>query len=286
MQKPLTFLATLAAPLAVVACLAVPAFAQDAVTKDTVVATVNGKDITIGNMIVARAILPEQYQSLPDDILFSGILDQLIQQTALADKFEGELPARVSLSIQNETRSLTAGEVVEKMMNEAVSESDLKAAYDEQYGGIEPEEEFNASHILVETEEEANAIKADLDGGADFAAVAREKSTGPSGPGGGSLGWFSKGMMVPEFEAATATLSTGDVSAPVKTQFGWHVILLNETRKAGVPALEEVREELQTQLAQTKVQESIEAVAEAADVDRSGAEGIDPTSIKNTDWLE
>lgn len=282
MQKPLTFLA----PLAIIACLALPAFAQDAVTKDTVVATVNGTDITIGNMIVARAILPEQYTQLPDDILFSGILDQLIQQTALADKFEGELPARVTLSIENETRSLTAGEVVEQMMGAAVSEEDLQAAYDEQYGSAEPDEEFNASHILVETEEEANAIKAELDGGADFAAVAREKSTGPSGPGGGSLGWFSKGMMVPEFEEATVALAVGDVSAPVKTQFGWHVILLTEKRKAEVPAMDDVREELQTQLAQTKVQESIEAVAAEADVDRTGAEDIDPTSIKNTDWLE
>ena len=182
MQKPLTFLA----PLAVALTLAVPVFAQDAVTKDTVVATVNGTDITLGNMIVARAILPEQYQSLPDEVLFNGILDQLVQQQALADSFEGELPARVTLSIENETRSLTAGEVVEQMMGASVSDSDLQAAYDEQYGSVEPEQEFNASHILVETKEEADAIKAELDGGADFAAMAREKSTGPSGPGGGT----------------------------------------------------------------------------------------------------
>ena len=282
MQKPLTFLA----PLAVALTLAVPAFAQDAVTKDTVVATVNGTDITIGNMIVARAILPQQYQNLPDDVLFNGILDQLVQQQALADKFEGELPARVALSIENETRSLTAGEVVEQMMAEGVSDDDLKAAYEEQYGNVEPEQEFNASHILVETEEEAIAIKTELDGGADFAAMAREKSTGPSGPGGGSLGWFGKGMMVPAFEDATIGLAEGEVSDPVQTQFGWHVILLTEVRTKDIPALEEVREELQTQLSQTRVQSSIEGVAAAADVDRSGAEGIDPALIKNTDWLE
>ena len=282
MQKPLTFLA----PLAVALTLAVPAFAQDSVTKDTVVATVNGTDITLGNMIVARAILPEQYQSLPDDVLFNGILDQLVQQQALADKFEGELPARVTLSIENETRSLTAGEVVEQMMAQSVTDEDLQALYEEKYGSAEPEQEFSASHILVETEEEANAIKAELDGGADFAAMAREKSTGPSGPGGGSLGWFGKGMMVPAFEQATIALAPGEISDPVQTQFGWHIILLTETRTKDIPALADVRDELETQLAQTRVQSGIEGVTAEADVDRTGAEGIDPALIKNTDWLE
>jgi peptidyl-prolyl cis-trans isomerase C len=282
MQKPLTFLA----PFALVACLALPALAQDEVTKDTVVATVNGTDITIGHMIVARATLPEQYQQLPDDVLFNGILDQLIQQTALADTFDGTLPARVTLSIENETRSLTAGEVVETMMARDVSPEELQAAYDEQYNNVEPEQEFNASHILVETKEEADAIKAELDGGADFAATAREKSTGPSGPSGGSLGWFGKGMMVPPFEEAVIGLKAGEISAPVQTQFGWHVIVLNETRKTEAPVLESVQEELELQIRQVKVQESIEAIAGEAEVNRTGAEGIDPTLLKNTDWLE
>jgi len=282
MQKPLTFLA----PLAVAVTLALPGFAQDTVNRDTVVATVNGTDITMGNMIVALAILPEQYKSLPDNVLFNGVLDQLIQQQALADSFTGELPARVTLSIENETRSLTAGEVVEQMMGQAVSDADLKAAYEEQYGSVEPEQEYNASHILVETKEEADAIKAELDGGADFAALAREKSTGPSGPGGGSLGWFGKGMMVPAFETATIALKAGEISEPVQTQFGWHVILLGETRLKEAPAFEDVREELQTQVSQTRIQEQITGVAAAADVDRTAAENIDPALIKNIEWLE
>lgn len=282
MQKHLTFLA----PLAFAVSLALPVAAQDTVDADTVVATVNGTDITIGHMIVARATLPEQYQQLPDEVLFTGILDQLIQQTALADTFSGDLPRRVTLSIENETRSLTAGEVVEGIMANPVSEEDLAAAYAEQYTSAEPEEEFNASHILVETEEEAKAIKEMLDGGADFAETAKEKSTGPSGPGGGSLGWFGKGMMVPTFEAAVLEMEPGSVSEPVKTQFGWHIIKLNETRKSEAPALDAVREELELQLRQTRVQSEIEAVAAAAQVDKSAAEGIDPSILKNTDWLE
>ncbi|MEP3689153.1 MAG: peptidylprolyl isomerase [Sulfitobacter dubius] len=281
MQKPLTFLSA----LALAAAVALPVAAQDEPGVDTVVATVNDTEITLGHMLVARATLPQQYQQLPDDVLFKGILDQLVQQTALADSFTGELPPRVTLSIENETRSLTAGEAIEGVMAENVSDEELQAAYDAQYKDAEPEQEFNASHILVETKEEANAIKSELDGGADFAEVAKEKSTGPSGPGGGSLGWFGPGMMVPAFEEAVAGMEAGSVSDPVETQFGWHVIKLNETRTAEAPALEDVREELETQVRQTKVQEAIESLTEAAEVDRSAAEGIDPTVLKNTEWL-
>jgi len=129
MHKPRTFLAS----LALSACLALPAAAQDEAGLDTVVATVNGTEITVGHMIVARATLPEQYQQLPDEILFKGILDQLVQQTALADTYQGDLPARVRLSMENENRSLVAGEVIEGVMAGPVDEDAVKAAYDEQY---------------------------------------------------------------------------------------------------------------------------------------------------------
>ena len=281
MQKPLTFLSS----LALAAAVALPVAAQDEPGLDTVVATVNDTEITLGHMIVARASLPQQYQQLPEDVLFKGLLDQLVQQTALADSFSGELPPRVTLSLENETRSLTAGEAIEGVMAEDVSDEELQAAYDAQYSDAEPEPEFNASHILVETKEEADAIKAELDGGADFAELAKEKSTGPSGPGGGSLGWFGPGMMVPAFEEAVAGMEAGSVSEPVETQFGWHVIKLNETRTAEAPALEDVREELETQIRQTNVQEAIESLTDSAEVDRSAAEGVDPSVLNNIEWL-
>jgi peptidyl-prolyl cis-trans isomerase C len=279
--------ATILGSLAVAASLAMPVSAQqDEPAVDTVVATVNGTEITLGHLIIARATLPEQYQQLPDEVLFTGILDQLIQQTALADTFEGELPPRVTLSVENEQRSLTAGEVIENVMRTPVSDEALQAAYDAQYLDVEPATEYNASHILVETEEEAQGIKEDLENGADFAAVAMEKSTGPSGPGGGSLGWFGAGMMVPAFEEAVKGLETGEVSAPVQTQFGWHVIKLNETRAAEAPALEDVRQELELQIRQTAAQQRIEEVTAEAEVDRSGAEGIDPSVLRNLEWLD
>jgi len=296
MQKPLTFLA----PFMVAASLALPAFAQDDaaantdaqtdaqtdVTAETVVATVNGTNITIGNMIIARATLPEQYQQLPPEVLFKGILDQLVQQTALSQDYEGDLPTRITLALENERRQLIAGEVIEKAMAQDVSQEELQAAYDEAYTDAEPTEEFSASHILVETEEDAKAVKTELDEGADFAELAKEKSTGPSGPAGGTLGWFGPGMMVPAFETAVAELEVGAVSEPVETQFGWHVIKLDEKRQKEAPTLDEVKDELETQVRQVKAQALIEETTEAADVDRSAADAVDPTVLTNLGLLE
>lgn len=104
--------------LGLVAAMALPVAAQDT---NTVLATVNGTDITVGHMIVARATLPAQFQELPDDVLFNGILEQLVQQTLLAQSFEGELPPRVQLSLENETRSLTAGEALELVLADALT---------------------------------------------------------------------------------------------------------------------------------------------------------------------
>jgi len=284
MQKPRTFLST----LAVVAAFAMPAAAQDTPTADpsAVVATVGDTEITVGHMIAAWASLPEQYQSLPDDVLFQGILDQLVQQTALQQQFDGDIPQRVEIQLENERRSLVAGEAINDIMEAPLDEADVQAAYEEEYGNVEQAPEYNASHILVETEEEAKAIAEELAAGADFAEVAKEKSTGPSGPNGGQLGWFGPGAMVPEFEEAVSTLEVGGVSAPVQTQFGWHVITLNESRTQEAPTLEEVREQIELQIRQVRAQEKIEEVTAATQVDRSGAEGLDPTVIKQLSVLE
>ena len=279
MQKRLNFVAALG--LAVT--FAMPVQAQDA---NTVVATVNGKSITLGHMIVARAILPEQYQQLPNEVLFEGILKQLVEQTLLAGAFDGTLPKRIPISLENEQRSLIAGETLEVVLSQALSEDAVKAAYDAQFADAEPSKEYNASHILVETEEEALAIQAGVDGGADFATVAKEKSTGPSGPNGGSLGWFGKGAMVPSFEAAVVGLEVGAVSAPVQTQFGWHVIILNETRNTSAPELDAVRVEIEGTLRQEAVTTKIEELREAATIDQSGVEGIDPSILSDLSIVE
>ena len=269
-------------------CLAAaaPLAAQDAdadaapsTDADTVVATVDDTEITVGHLIVARNTLPQQYRQLPEEVLFEGLLDQLIQQNALAQSVED--PTRATeLTIENQRTGLLAGEALGRVGEQAVTDEAIQAAYEARYEDAEPSTEYNAAHILVETEEEAQALRDQLDEGADFAELAREHSTGPSGPNGGALGWFSAGMMVPPFEEAVTAMEPGEVAGPVETQFGWHVIRLNETRLAEAPPLEEVRADIAEALRQEAVQARIEEAVGEANVTRP-IEGIDPSVLSN-----
>jgi peptidyl-prolyl cis-trans isomerase C len=266
--------------------LALPVQAQDTLTADSVVATVNGTEITLGHMLMVRASLPDQYQQLPDDVLWDGIMDQIVQQTVLSQQDSGEETRRIKLALENERRALLAAQVIEGIVGDAVTDEAVQAMYDETYLQGEQSEEYNASHILVETEEEAAAIVEELNGGADFAEVARAKSTGPSGPNGGQLGWFGAGMMVPEFQTAVEELEVGAISGPVQTQFGWHVITLNEKRAKEAPALEAVRGEIENQLSQQAVTQKIEELTSAADVTRTAKEEVDTSVLSNIGLLE
>ncbi len=245
--------------------------AQEEITANTVLATVNGTDITLGHVIVLRQQLPQEYQNLPDDVLFEGIVNQLIEQTLLADYVAAnvaDIPLEVELSLDNEKRALFAAVQIEAVAGRDISDEALQAAYDGQYGNLPAEPEFNASHILVETEEEAEALIVALNGGADFAGLAKEKSTGPSGPNGGELGWFGLGQMVEPFEAAVVEMEVGAISAPVQTQFGWHVLKLNDKRDKPAPTLEETSASLMDSLRQQAVEAEITALAEGAQITR------------------
>lgn len=252
---------------------------------ETVVATVDGVEITLGQMIIAKAQLPEQYQALPAEVLFTGILDQLVQQELLAATLE-DVPARVQIALENQERSLKAGEVVTELYEAAVSEEAIAAAYEARLEEIGETYEYNASHILVETEEEAGALVTELEGGADFAELAREKSTGPSGPNGGELGWFGRGMMVAPFEAAVMELEVGQVSAPVQTQFGWHVIILNDRRAQEAPSLDALRAELTAQLQESALSDRLAELEGASDVTRPEEGAFDPDLINDLSLLE
>jgi len=263
--------------------LAVPAAAQNT-TASTVVATVNGEEITVGHLITARARLPQQYQTMEDSVLFDGLLDQLVRQTLLAQALGDDVPPRALITLENERRSLLAGEVIDRLMGEATTEAAIKELYDATYADAPDEREFNASHILVETEEEANALLTALESGTDFAELAREKSTGPSGPNGGSLGWFGTGQMVKPFEDAVLSLEDGAVSAPVQTQFGWHVVKLNESRAKSAPALDEVRDQITSQIQSNAVDAELERLMSTAEVTQT-KDGIDPSVLSNYDLL-
>ena len=263
--------------------MATTAIAQDAPTAETVVASVNGKDITVGHVIALANRLPERFQQLPDADLYKGVLEQLIQQTTLSTGVDVNQKA-IQLAIENETRALLASETLTKIEEAATTEALIEKAYADQYTDAKGEEEYRAAHILVKTEEEAKELVTTLEGGADFAELAKEKSTGPSGPRGGDLGWFGLGQMVPEFEQAIVALEPGTISAPVKTQFGWHVMKLNEKREKPKPALVEVRSQLIDDMKTKAVSNHLEKLELTADVQRAEVE-IDPSIIRNTDLL-
>ncbi len=281
MPKGLTFLPS----LAFAAVMAMPLSAQTAPDTDTVVARVNGDEITLGHVIATVAALPQQYQQLEDDVLYDFILEQLVQQQLLSQQQDG-LSSLNALAIENEARSLQAVQTVNAITEEAVTEEAVQAAYDSQYADFEGDDEFEASHILVETEDEAKAIKAQLDDGADFAELAKEHSTGPSGPNGGALGWFGKGRMVPEFEAAVLELEKGQVSDPVQTQFGWHLVILNDKRKSQAPDLDAVSAELAQTLQQEAIQARIDELTQQAQIERPELEGADASIIRQTDLFQ
>nr|WP_321249941.1 peptidylprolyl isomerase [uncultured Ruegeria sp.] len=281
MPKGLTFLPS----LALTAVMALPLAAQTQPDATTVVARVNGDEITLGHVIATAASLPQQYQQMEDQLLFDFIVEQLVQQQLLSQEQEG-LSTYNALTLKNEERSLRAVQTVAEITGGLVTDESIQAAYDAQIAEFEGEDEYEASHILVETEDEAKEIKTQLDDGADFSELAREKSTGPSGPNGGMLGWFGKGRMVPEFEAAVLELEVGQVSDPVQTQFGWHVIILNDQRKSEAPELAEVRNELAQTIQQEAIQARIDELTQKAQIERPALEGAGPEIMRQLDLIQ
>ncbi len=275
---------TFIASAALSALLALPVAAQDDVGAATVIATVDGTDITLGHVISMVRLLPPEYQGLPDNVLFDGLLEQLVQQQVLASLAERDLGRLEQLGLENERRAFLAATLLDRIGNEPISDAALQAEFDAQFGSAGPVTEYNANHILVQTQADAEAVIAALAEGADFAQLAQERSIGPSGPNGGALGWFTAGMMVPSFEEAVFALAVGEVSPPVETQFGWHVIVLNETREQAPPTLDDVRAELEDGLRRARVEAAIEEMTQAATIARPEIQ-IDPSVIRDLDLL-
>lgn len=274
----------LLASVSLVAALAAPAHADGHLNGDTVLATVNGSDITIGHLIAMRQMLPAEYQQLPDEVLFDGMLEQLVQQQVLADAAEEDVTRAMELGLENERRAFLAAMYMDDIAMADLGDDELQTAYDEAYGSVEAVVEYNAAHILLEGEEDAQNMITALEEGADFAELAAEHSIGPSGPNGGALGWFTAGMMVPEFEAAVFGLEAGEVSAPVQTQFGWHIVLLNETREQAAPTLEEVSAELEDTVRRARVDARLEELTAEAEIERMEVE-FDAAMIRDLELI-
>ena len=267
---------------AVLAALSAPALAQDA-DADQVVATVNGQEITLGQMIVMKqSIQDPSMAEMPDQALWDVMLDQLIRQTAVAESAEDTAGVRAQLELQR--RNTLASAAVSQIAQAEPTEEELQASYDRLFAEAGSVTEYNAAHILVETQEKAAELKAEVDGGADFGDVAEANSTGPSGPNKGDLGWFAADQMVPPFAEAVAALEPGQISDPVETEFGWHVIKLNETRLREAPPLAEVRDQISQMVLREKVEAQIQGLVTAADVQKT--EGVDPAQLNATDLLE
>ena len=256
--------------------LALPALAQDA---DTVVAKVNGSDITLGQMAAMKLGLPPDMAGMPAPELWDLMLDQMIRQAAMAEVGEATMTPRDKAALVIDRRAYLAGAALERLAEFEPTDAEIQAAYKKAFPADKPVTEYDADHILLETEEAAKAVIDELGKGGDFAKLAEERSVDTaSGLNGGDLGWFAQDRMVKEFGDAVAGMKKGETSAvPVKSQFGWHVIKLNDTRVQQPPALADIRDALVQQIRREKVEAEIEKVTAEAKVERT--EGLDPAIL-------
>lgn len=258
------------------AAVAVPftaALAQQ-ITPETVIATVNGDPITAAELALAGAEFADQLGQVPADRRDTAVLDLVINMrlatvAAEAANMDDEPQVISRLELARE-RTLYSEFLRSKFMT-AVTPEAVKARYDEEMAKFVPAEEIHARHILVNSDQEALAkeIIAELDAGGDFAKIAAEKSQDPgSGASGGDLGWFKRGMMVKPFEDAAFALEPGHYTAtPVKSDFGWHVILVEEKRQTTPPTFETEGPRIEQELVRETFDREMGALREAAEIE-------------------
>lgn len=246
-----------------------PAMAQD----DTVVATINGEPVTEADIALAENDLDPQFDKLPADQRRTAALSALIEIRLLAGESRKEGVADnadFKKRIEFLTQRALHSAYVENHVASQVTDEAVRARYDKEIANTPPVNEIKASHILVKTEEEARAIIKALDEGADFAELAKEKSTDGAAANGGDLGFFGPGRMVPEFEKAAFALEVGAYSKePVQTQFGYHVIMVTDKRVQQPPAFEQVKEQVRSLLFRELYFEAVSKLREGAEIEIS-----------------
>ncbi len=246
-------------------------------TDMTVIATVDGQEITAGNVALFYLSLPPQYREMPMEQVFPQLVERLVDQKLIAAAAQkAGIPARPDVK----ARLLMLQEgmfnqiYMEDRIKAEITEDKLRDAYQKMVALETKKEEVRARHILVKTKEEALAIIGRIGKGEDFAALAKEKSTGPSGRSGGDLGFFAADQMVPPFSEAAFALKQGEVTRePVKTQFGWHVIKVEERRISGARRFEEVADGLRQQMTESVFEKEIQELRSKAKIDIKGAGG-------------
>ena len=229
-----------------------------------IAATVNGVEISndVFNMYLESRIQKPAAQASADERenILTELKDvYLLTTQTRANELAKDAKFKAQLELQS--RGILAQAVLADFLaKNAATDDEIKTAYDQQVA-LSPPLEYKARHILVETQGEAQSLIAELDGGADFAELAKEKSTGPSGPNGGDLGWFSPNQMVTPFSQAVANLKNGAFTKePVQTQFGWHVILREDSRDTAPPTLESVSDMIKQRVEQEKLQKYVEGL--------------------------
>lgn len=278
-------LAGLVAALALVAASLVPAAAQD---DDKVVATVNGESVTEGDLAIAASDLDSQFQQLPAEQRRAAALSAIVEIRLMAAEAESqELDADPEFQRRMEflrQRALHSAFIDENVTSEVDDEA-VRERYDQEVSDAPATNEVRARHILVETQEEAEEIIGQLDDGADFEELARENSTDGSSEQGGDLGYFGPGQMVPAFEEVAFTLSVGDYTdEPVESQFGWHVIKVEDKRAQQPPSFDEVRDQLRSLIVREAYLERVSEIRESAEVEiedeelQSAVDGLEQRS--------
>ncbi len=255
---------------------------------DPVVAKVGGQSIHLSDLQDAAQALPENLRGLPPQTLYPMLLDQVIDGRALVAEARktglDKDPAVQRQVTEAEDRALQTA-VLSKQVGPTVTDAAVRARYDQEVAGKPGEEEVHAKHILVDSEADAKKIITQLKGGADFAALAKQYSKDPSGAQqGGDLGYFKQDEMVPEFATAAFALKPGEYSqTPVHSQFGWHVILLVDRRRAEPPSYDQARDELRQKMIQEGVKKAVAQARAAVGVEKFNLDG---SPIRATDSAE
>jgi peptidyl-prolyl cis-trans isomerase C len=257
--------------LALAAVLAVPAAtlrAQD----DPVIARANGVDIRqsdlafadeeIGGNVPAQMTPEQKREYLITYITDVIVLAQAAEQQRLSDKPE------VQRQVAFERNKVLMEALLRNAGKAALTDDAMHKVYDEAVKKMTNEEEVHARHILVASEDEAKAIVAQLKGGADFAAIAKEKSKDPGAANGGDLGYFTKDQMVPEFAEAAFKLDKGQISDPVHSQFGWHIIKVEDKRTKPTPSFDQVKGQIENFVAHRAQAELVDNLRKTAKIER------------------
>jgi len=268
---------------ALAAVLAAPAVvrAQDS---DPLVARVNGVDIRQSDLALAEdevgASMPQMAPDQKREYLITYLSDVIIL-AQVADKQKIGDRDDVKHRVDFERNKVLMETLLQDTGKAALTDDAMHKVYDEAVKQMPPEEEVHARHILVPTEAEANEIEAELKKGADFAALAKEKSKDPGAADGGDLGYFTKDQMVPEFSEAAFKLDKGQVSDPVHTQFGWHIIKVEDKRMKPTPTFDEVHGQLENFVAHKAQAELVENLRKSATIDRldKPAPAPDPSAL-------